>query len=217
MPIGHPLPQLWTSREHRFLATLTSPAKIQGFLDGIPYSTDSIYRCPRSVVRDRCAHCYDGALFAAAALRRLGYPPVIVNMLAERDDEHLVALFQVAGHWGAVGKSNVVGLRFREPVYRSLRELMMSYFEQYFNVEGLRSLRSYLAPLNLATVDHLHWTTNDAAMDLIAARLNRRRKVLLVTADMVSRLSSVDVRSFEAGFMGSEAAGLYRPTAPHAS
>jgi hypothetical protein len=202
---------IWTSEELEAFSGLTSPAKIQAFLDGLPYSTEYLYRCPRSVLRDRKAHCYDGALFAAAALHRLGYPPVIVNMLAERDDEHLVALYQVDRHWGAVGKSNVVGLRFREAVYRSLRELLMSYFEPYFNVEGLRSLRSYLLPLNLNTLGGLPWRTEDAAMDEIAHKLNRRRKVWLVTPEMVARLSPVDQRSYTAGFMGSDDAGLYKP------
>jgi hypothetical protein len=203
--------QVWTPQELQVLSGMTSPARIQAFLDSIPYSSDPIYRCPRSVLRDRKAHCYDGALFAAAALRHLGYPPVIVNMLADRDDEHLLALYQVGPYWGAVGKSNVVGLRFREAVYRSLRELLMSYFEQYFNVEGLRSLRSYLLPLNLDSLDGLPWMTEDAAMDEIAQKLNRRRKVLLVTPEMVARLSPVDRRSYEAGFMGSDDAGLYKP------
>ena len=203
--------QPWTRVELKQLSRLNTPAKIQAFLDGIPYSSDPIYRCPRSVLRDHQAHCYDGAVFAAAALRRLGYPPIIVNMMAERDGEHLVALFREDGHWGAVGKSNVVGLRFREPVYRSLRELLMSYFEQYFNVEGLRSLRSYLRPFDLTAVDHLNWMTEDAAMDVIAARLDRRRRIPLITTEMVRRLSPIDKRSFDAGFMGSDWAGLYKP------
>jgi hypothetical protein len=202
---------VWTAQELEVLSGLTSPALVQGFLDSIPYSADPIYRCPRSVLRDSKAHCYDGAVFAAAALRHLGYPPVIVNMLADRDDEHLVALYQVDAHWGAVAKSNTTGLRFREPVYRSLRELLMSYFEDYFNVEGLRSLRSYLLPLNLDALGDLPWHSDDAAMEVIAERLNHRRKVLLVTPAMVARLSPVDRRSVDAGFMGSDDAGLYKP------
>ena len=203
--------QPWTREEKKILSGLDRPAKIQDFLDGIPYSTEPVYRCPRSVLRDRQAHCYDGAVFAAAALRRLGYPPVVVNMMAERDDEHLLAVFREDGHWGAVAKSNTVGLRFRAPVYRSLRELLMSYFEQYFNVEGLRSLRSYLRPFDLTAMDHLKWMTDDAAMDVIADRLDRRRRIPLVSDEMVRRLSLVDKRSFEAGFMGSDWAGLYKP------
>ncbi len=203
--------QPWTREEQKILSGLDRPARIQDFLDCIPYSTEPVYRCPRSVLRDRQAHCYDGAVFAAAALRRLGYPPVVVNMMAERDDEHLVAVFREDGHWGAVAKSNTTGLRFREPVYRSLRELLMSYFEQYFNVEGLRSLRSYMRPFDLTAMDHLNWMTDDAAMDVIASRLDRRRRIPLISEQMVRHLSLVDKRSFEAGFMGSDWAGLYKP------
>jgi hypothetical protein len=148
-PVADFLDQL-TDHERQTLAGLDSPAAIQAFLDDIPYSTDDFYRCPLRVLRERTAHCFDGALFGAAALRRLGYPPLILDMLAERDDEHLLALYRVDSHWGAVAKSNFAGLRFREPVYRSLRELVMSYFEDYFNADGEKTLRGYTVPLDLS-------------------------------------------------------------------
>jgi hypothetical protein len=213
MKLAHPK-QPWTRDELKVLSGLSSPYKIQTFLDSLPYSIEPVYRCPRSVLRDRQAHCYDGAMFAAAALQRLGYPPVILNMMAERDDEHLVAIFQEDGHWGAVGKSNCVWLRFREPVYRSVRELLMSYFEQYYNIEGMRSLRSYLRPFDLRMVAHLNWLTDDAAMDSVANRLDQRRRIPLVSPAMIKRLSPMDKRSFDAGFMGSDWAGLYNPSQP---
>lgn len=112
------------------MARLSNPSRIQAFLDELAYSTEPIYRCPLRVLRERTAHCFDGALFAAAALRCLGYPPLIVDLLPNgRDDDHLLALYRVDGHWGAVAKSNFVGLRFREPIHRTLRELALSYFE----------------------------------------------------------------------------------------
>jgi hypothetical protein len=193
------------------LARLDGPSKIQAFLDGIPYSDEDIYRCPCRVMRERKAHCFDGALFAAAALRRLGYPPLVIDMLAENDDDHLLALYKVDGHWGAVAKSNFVGLRFREPVYRSVRELAMSYFEQFYNVRREKTLRSYTVPLNLAVFDRLHWMTRDAPLDAIADCLDKRRQVFVVTPAMVARLGSVDRRSFEAGLQGANPNGLYRP------
>ena len=116
---------------------LKTPAAIQAFLDETPYSAENRYRCPLSVVRDRKAHCFDGAVFAAAMLRRLGHPPLIVDLLPnERDDDHMLALFRVDGLLGAVAKSNFSGLRYREPICRSLRELILSYFEDYFNAAG---------------------------------------------------------------------------------
>ena len=207
----HALDAALTAGERKLLARLASPFAIQSFLDGIPYSTDDRYRCPLSVLRDRRAHCYDGAVFAAALLRRLGHAPRLVNLFAYRDDEHLLAVFQVEGHWGAVAKSNFVGLRYREPVYRTLRDLAMSYFEQYYNIEGFRSLRSYTRPLDLAQFDRYAWTTRDEAMERIAARLDGLRRIQLLTRRMIARLNPIDKLSYEAGMHGTDMAGVFVP------
>jgi len=200
-----------TKAERRALARLDSPAAIQAFLESVPYSTDDRYRCPLSVLRDRRAHCYDGAVFAAALLRRIGSPPRIVNLYAERDDEHLLAVFRLAGYWGAIAKSNFVGLRYREPVYRTERELVLSYFEVYYNLERLRSLRSYTRPLSLASFDALRWTTADAAMEQIAARLDALKRIPLLTRQMRARLTLLDERSYRAGMLGTDMGGVYVP------
>lgn len=198
--------------EYRFLKTLTHPAKIQAFLDEIPYSTDPIYRCPLRVLREQVAHCFDGALFAACILRRLGHPPLILEMVPNsRDDDHLLALYRCHGHWGAVAKSNFVGLRFREPVYRNLRELVMSYFEQFYNVEREKTLRSYSLPLRLKAFDRWNWMTSDEALERIAQRLDRLRKIPVLAKPMISNLSAVDERSYRAGLSGSNEAGLFKP------
>ena len=127
--------------ERQLLSGLESPAAIQAFLNTIPYSEDHFYRCPLRVLRERKGHCFDGALFAAMALRRIGYPPLILELIPnERDDDHILALFKQDGCWGAVAQSNFTGLRYREPVYRSLRELVMSYFEDFFNSVGEKTL-----------------------------------------------------------------------------
>ena len=142
----------FTPAERTALDALHSPFAIQAFLDATPYSPEDRDRCPLNVIRDRVAHCLDGALFAAMALRRLGYPPLLIDLLPEPDidDDHVLAIFKVNGCWGAVAKSNFVGLRYREPVYRTLRELVMSYFEPFYNVEGVRTLRGYTLPVNLS-------------------------------------------------------------------
>lgn len=199
-----------TADERQALAGLDSPAAIQAFLDDIPYSTDDFYRCPLRVVRERTAHCFDGALFGAAALRLLGHPPLILDMLAERDDEHLLALYRVDGHWGAVAKSNFAGLRFREPVYRSLRELVMSFFEDYFNADGEKTLRGYTAPLNLSRFDRLAWMTGNDHLEAIAERTDRIRRYPLLTPALVAGLSLVDARSYQAGMLGTNPDGLYQ-------
>jgi hypothetical protein len=201
-----------THEERRIMAGLTSPVAVQRFLDGVPYSTDPFYRSPLRVLRDRAAHCFDGALFGAAALRRIGYPPLIVDLLPnDRDDEHLLAVFKQNRRWGAVAKSNFVGLRFREPVFRSLRELVMSYFEPYFNVDGERTLRGYTRPLSLKPFDRLNWMTNDEHLERIAERIDRVPRVSLLTDEMAAQLSLVDERSYRAGLLGADDAGLFKP------
>lgn len=201
-----------TESERRIVNGLTSPAQIQGFLDDVPYSTGDFYRCPLRVLRDRTAHCFDGAVFAAAALRRIDHPPLILDLLSNgRDDEHLLALFKIDGHWGAIAKSNFVGLRFREPVYRTLRELAMSYFEQYYNVEREKTLRGYTGPLNLKRFDRFDWMTKDGPLDLIAQRTDEIRRVELISSAQADRLSPVDGRSYQAGLAGADPQGLYQP------
>ncbi len=197
--------------DRELLAGLDSPASIQAFLDSIPYSADKFYRCPRRVLRDRRAHCFDGALMAAAALRRLGFPPLVVDLYAERDDDHMLAVWQRDGCWGALAKSNFVGLRFREAVYQSLRELVMSYFEVFYNVLGEKTLRGFTVPLDLSLLDGLAWMEDDGGLETIAERLDALDRTPVMTAGMVAGLSHLDPLSFQAGMLGTDPAGLYRP------
>ena len=204
-------PEPWTARERAVLSRLTTPGAVQRFLDGLRYSDDGRYRSPRSVLRDRRAHCFDGALFAAAALRRLGHEPLLVDLRAVRDDDHVIALFRSRGRIGAVAKSNFVGLRYREPIHRTVRELVLSYFEPYYNLRREKTLRSFSGPVSLRPFDRLEWLTRDETMDLIAERLDAARHFPLVTRAQAARLSPVDDRSYRAGMVGVNAAGLYRP------
>lgn len=201
---------LLTARERLVLDRLARPIDIQRFIDDLPYSTDPFYRCPLRVLRERQAHCFDGCLFAAAALRRIGYPPLILDMFPDaEDDEHLLAPFKEDGHWGAVAKSNFVGLRFREPIHRNLRELMISYFEQFYNFRRRKTLASYTRPLNLAAFDRWNWTVSDEAMEAIARRTEQVRRYPLLTPRMSARLSPVDERSYRAGLLGADPKGLF--------
>jgi hypothetical protein len=141
---------------------LTSPLKIQDFLDErIEYNKLPL-TCygPHLVLRHKAAHCMEGALFAAAALRMLGREPLIVDLAAVRDEDHVLAVFRDNGCWGAIAKSKYAGLRFRNPVYRTIRELAMSYFEHYFNPKGEKTLRGYSKPVNLSRFDGLKWMTS---------------------------------------------------------
>jgi len=213
MGVENHFDQHLTKSERRILGRLTTPGKIQAFLDELDYSIEETYRCPLRVLRERVAHCYDGALFAAGMLRRLGHPPLILEMLPNhRDDDHLLALFKQDGHWGAVGKSNFVGLRFREPIHRTLRELVLSYFEQFYNVEREKTLRGYTLPLNLESFDRHGWMVKDEPLERIAEKLDRMRRVRVLTLKMVKRLSPLDTRAYQAGLLGANQRGLYRPS-----
>jgi hypothetical protein len=195
------------------LRSLDNPYQIQAFLDSIPYSAEDRNRCPLNVLNDRQAHCLDGALFAAAALSRLGDPPLLVDMFPDpgMDDDHVLALFWRHGRLGAIAKSNFVGLRYREPVYRSLRELVMSYFDDYFNVNGVRSLRYYTRPLKLSAFDRLEWEVSDAGTDAIERRLLQLRRIPLLSPEMAASLEPVDALSYKAGMLNVNHAGLYKP------
>jgi hypothetical protein len=198
--------------ERHAMSQLNSPNKIQHFLDTIPYSAEHVYRCPLQVLRDQMAHCFDGALFAAAALRQIGFPALILDMIPnDRDDDHLLALFKQNDHWGAIAKSNFAGLRFREPIFRNLRELVLSYFEQYYNIEGEKTLRGYTAPLNLKAFDRLDWMISDTSLEKIAERLDSLRKFDILTPPMVAGLSPVDERLYASGLQGANESGLFKP------
>ena len=142
------------------LRKLKKPRQIQDFLDDhVEYNSAVTCYSPLLVIRNGLAHCMEGAMFAAAALRRLGHEPLIVDLLAVRDDDHVLAVFRENGCWGAIAKSNYAGLRFRSPVYRTIRELAMSYFEHYYNPKGEKTLRGYSRPVNLSRFDGLNWMT----------------------------------------------------------
>jgi hypothetical protein len=203
--------QALSKTERSIVSRLNTPLKIQEFLDPLPYSAEDRYRSPLSVLREREAHCFDGALFAAAGLRLLGFEPLLVYLIAENDDDHLLSPFKWKGHWGAIGKSNYAGLRFREPIHRTLRELVMTYFEPYYNVKREKSLRSYTIPLNLTRFDRLDWMQSDQNLERISDALDDVRIVPLLTRQMIRNLSPVDLRSYRAGLLGARKAGLYEP------
>ena len=200
-----------TTAERKSLSGLDTPARIQVFLNTIPYSEDEFYRCPLRVLRDRKAHCFDGVLFAAMALRRIGFPPLIMELLPnERDDDHLIALFKQRGHWGAVAQSNFTGLRYHEPIFRTLRELVMSYFEDFFNALGEKTLRGYRGPINLSTFDRLDWMSSDTGLETLADGMNRYCATPVITPEMAAALALVDERSLKAGLLGANEAGLFK-------
>ena len=123
--------------------SLKSPVAVQEYLDSIPYKAEELDRSPLQVMNDGQAHCLDGGIFAALALWRIGFRPLILDLVPApgMDDDHVLAVFQVDGLWGTLAKSNYPNLRYREPVYRSLRELAMTYFEFFFSLQREKTLR----------------------------------------------------------------------------
>ncbi len=185
---------------------LSTPEKIQRFLDDrIAYNKEPdglTCRSPRRVLRDRVAHCIEGALFAAAALRVRAHPPLLVDLEAVRDDDHLLAVFREGRFWGAVAKSNYSGLRFREPVYRSLRELVMSYYPLYFNLKGEYSLRTYSRPVDLRRFDYIPWMTAEEDLWPVNDYLCNIAHISIMTPEQERKRRRVDRRMFEAGLVG---------------
>jgi hypothetical protein len=192
--------------ETRVLKALKTPEQIQRFLDTeIAYNKEpdgDTLRSPRRVLRDKVAHCMEGALLAAAALRVQGFPPLLLDLEAVRDDDHVLAVFKQHGHWGAIAKSNYSGLRFREPVYRSLRELVISYFEHYFNHSREKTLRNYSRPVNLSRFDRMGWMTAEDDLWPISEYLTEIPHVSLLRNGAGRRMARVDDRLFAAGLVG---------------
>jgi hypothetical protein len=199
----------FTRAEWRTLGGLKTPERIQRFLDSeIGYNKEpdgGTIRSPRRVLRDRVAHCLEGALFAAAALRTQGFPPLLMDLEAVRDDDHVLAVFRQHNRWGAIAKSNYSGLRFREPVYRSLRELAMSYFEHYFNLRREKTLRKYSRPVNLSRFDRIGWMTAEEDLWTVSEHLVVIPHTPLLSNGHHRHLSRVDARLFEAGKFGRQA------------
>ena len=195
----------FTAEERVLFRTLKTPLKIQRFLDQIQYNKEvggETCRSPRRVIRDGMAHCMEGALFGAAALRMLGHPALLLDFEAVRDDDHVIAIFRNEGHWGALAKSNYTGLRYREPVYRTLRELAMSYFEHYYNLRREKTLRNYSRPVNLKRFDHIQWMTTEEDVWAIPDYLTTIYHIPLLHPRQVARLERVDDRLFAAGLVG---------------
>lgn len=189
----------FTPAELRKLRSLKDPYGIQRFLDDMPYHLADTGWSPRQVLRENTSHCFEGAMLAAAALRMNGYPPLIFDLEAENDTDHVVAIYRSAGHWGAIAKSNYTGCRYREPVYRTLRELALSYFDGYFNLRRERTLRTFSNPVNMARFDHLEWMITDKPLWFVAEYLLDIRHFKLITPAIAKRLHRLDDRSFRAG------------------
>lgn len=183
---------------------LNTPFAIQEYLDSMPYIGEKRDRAPLHVMLDGQCHCLDGGFLAALALWRIGFKPLLIDIVPDpsMDDDHVLALYQVDGRWGAVAKSNYVNLGFREPVYKNLRELVMTYFEHYASVHQQKTLRGYTRPLDASRYSHLNWAWDeDGANQLYYKHFYGRKTIPLITARMAERLSPITDRVYAAETM----------------
>lgn len=190
-----------TPRERALLARHAEPRALQAYINAIPVNHepdgDTCYTV-RQVLHHRRAHCIEAALVAACALWLNGDPPLLLDLRAERDWDHVVALFRRRGLWGAISKSNHVALRGRDPVYRNLRELALSYFHEYHNQRGEKSLREYSRAFDLRSLAPAHWVTGEAGAWEVERRIDLSRHYPLIPAAQARYLSRIDAMEWQA-------------------
>jgi hypothetical protein len=174
-----------TPREYLTLRRLTTPAKIQAFLNAVPINHEiggETVLSVREVLRQRRAHCIEGAMVAAAALWVNGDPPLVMHLDCDTSDyPHVIALFRRHGAWGAISKTNGAPLRYRDPIYRTLRELALSYFHEYSNKRGHKTLRSYSTPFDMRRLDPAEWVTAKKSCWKAHDRVTELRHFMLIS------------------------------------
>ena len=193
------------------LQGLKSPTAVQEYLDSIPYKAEELDRSPLRVMMDGQAHCLDGGILAALALWRIGFRPQLLDLVPApgSDDDHVLAVFQVEGAWGALAKSNYPTLRLRESVHRSLRELAMTYFEFYFNLKREKTLRAYTRPLDLSRFQDPAWMWDEEVIKKISKRLYSLKPIRLISDASAAQLNLSDERSYLAGTYGTDFSWTY--------
>ncbi len=191
-----------TKKEEKILKKLNSPKKIQDFLNKIPINFepegDTCFS-PRKVLRERRCHCIEGAFLAAAIFWIHGRKPLVIDLKTTEDDfEHVVAVFKENGKYGCISKTNHAVLRYREPVYNSVRELVMSYFHEYFKDNGKKTLRSCSMPINLARFG-AEWITSEDNLWHIHDYLDKVRHYKILNRKQIANLRKADKIEIKAG------------------
>lgn len=182
---------------------LSTPRKIQDFLNSLEMNFNcDVDTCqsPRSVLKSGRAHCVEGAILAAALLRHHGHRPLLLDLEAtDNDYDHVVALFRQHRCWGAISKTNHAVLRYREPVYRTIRELALSYFHEYFLDCGRKTLRRFSTPLDLKVFDARNWVTTEDEVWFIPERLTRIKHHPILNRGQIGSLRRADPIEIAAG------------------
>eukprot|EP00747_Dinoflagellata_sp_TGD_P052062 gnl/TRDRNA2_/TRDRNA2_147697_c0_seq2.p1 gnl/TRDRNA2_/TRDRNA2_147697_c0~~gnl/TRDRNA2_/TRDRNA2_147697_c0_seq2.p1 ORF type:complete len:256 (+),score=44.46 gnl/TRDRNA2_/TRDRNA2_147697_c0_seq2:90-857(+) len=213
--------QQWTRAEEAVLNRLKTPHAIQRYLDSLTYDAEDGAHSVRSTLRTRKAHCMGGALLAAYCLKRIGLGPprlVSIDSHAEVDDGHVIAVYKLNGHWGAIAKSNFTCIRARDPVYRTIRELMMSYFDFYFNSKGVKSMLGYSPVLNVERFSraqgkdksHRWLFAEDIVKELDKEKVWQPYFKCLPRGMRTGTLLPASKALLDAGLLGSNPAGLHK-------
>lgn len=183
---------------------LKTPQKIQDYLDTLPINFEigkETYMSPKRVIQAKTAHCFEGALLAAAALAYHGQEPLLMDFrTTPSDEDHVIALFRHSGRWGAISKTNHAILRYRDPLYRSPRELAMSYFHEYLEWDGRKSLRAYSAPFNLRRFAPEKWVTAEEDLFWLAEALDACRHFPVASRKnlrQLRRASPIELRAMK--------------------
>ena len=179
---------------------LNTPFTIQGYLDSLTYNGEERDRSPLNAMLDNQSHCLDGGFLAALCLWRIGFKPLLIDIVPDPgvDDDHVLALYQIEGRWGALAKTNYINLGFREPVYKNLRELVMTYFEHYVSIHKAKCLTGYTRPINASQYTHLNWAWDEAGANILYHKhFYGRKPISLISKSMGKRLSPVTDRAYE--------------------
>ena len=193
---------LFSQKEISLIKKLNTPAKVQDFLNSLRFNFEEYgetLKSPIRVLREGNAHCFEGALFGAYVLSQHGHKSLILHLKTIKGDfDHVIAPFKINGYWGALSKTNHAVLRYREPVYKSIRELVMSYFHEYFLDSGLKTLREYSRPLNL-NIFEKGWYLLDGDLWGIDDELDRIKHYKIASVSVLKNLRKADKIEIEAG------------------
>lgn len=188
----------YSNDEIRLFRKLNSPQKVQDYLNFIPFNFDERHdSClsPRKVLEQNRADCIEGALLASTILEFHGHKPLVVDLRSIKkpyDYDHVISVFKVDGFWGAISKTNHSVLRYREPIYKTIRELVMSYFHEYFLDSGLKTLREYSVPFNLNYFNNISWRTTDKHLSQIMMQLDKIKHFKILNKKQESNLRKAD-------------------------
>ena len=180
---------------------LSTPFEIQEYLHGLTYKGEERDRSPLNVMLDGQGHCLDGGFLAALCLWRIGFKPLLIDIVPDPgvDDDHVLALYQIEGRWGALAKTNYINLGFREPVYKNLRELVMTYFEHYVSIHQQKCLTGYTRIFDASRYTRYNWAWAEAGANIVYHKYFYGRKpIRLLTPSMAQRLSHVTYKAYAA-------------------